>query len=228
MNHKHALTLSVAAIAGSAVIGVPTALAASGPKVSVRVEGLNRTLLTAETITTKTGTVERSGHPIVGTSALGALNTAVNGKWTGSWSSSFSEWEVIGIKGESHSFSSKAFWAVYVNNVQASSGAGEVKLRAGEKIVYAALPDAKSDEELLGGNTAKTATVGKPTTLKVVAYNSKGKAVPLKGAKVSYDGKTVTAPGSSVKIKPTRSGKLTVTISKTGFVRDEATITVKK
>jgi hypothetical protein len=228
MNHKHALTLTAAAIAGSAVIAVPSAMAASGPKVSVRIEGLSKTLMPARSIVTKTGTVKRSGHPIVGTTALGALNTAVKGQWTGSWSTQYSEWSITGIDGESHPFSSKDFWAVYVNNVQASTGAGEVKLKAGQKIVYAALPDKDYNEELLGATVAKTATVGKATTVKVVAYNSKGKAVALKGAKVSYGGKTVTAAGSSLTIKPEKAGTLTVKISKKGYVRSEATVTVKK
>jgi hypothetical protein len=227
MKHKYVFRTAAVFLSLGAMVTAPSALAAGhSPKVNIRVEGLTKTLIAAEQIQTKSGTVTRTGHPIVGTTALGALNTATEGHWAGSWSAQYSEWSVIGILGESHAFSSKYFWAVYGNHTEASAGAGEVNLKAGDKIVYAVLPDKDYDETLLGATAPATATVHKAFKLKLVDYNAKGKPVPLKGATLKFDGKSIKVHGSTATITPKRHGTLTIRVSKAGYVRTEATLKV--
>jgi Domain of unknown function (DUF4430) len=227
MNHKHALTLTAAAIAGSAVIGVPTALAASGPQVSVRVEGLSKTLMAAKSITSKTGSFTRSGQKISDQSALGVLNQATAGKWAGSFSSQYG-WYVSKILGQGAPAKTQDYWAFYVNGVYASAGLGETKAKKDARYLLAMVKYPGATPLVSALVAPKTASVGKSFTVKTEDYTTRGKLVALKGAKVSYAGKTVTASGSSLKLKAAKAGKLTVTISKPGFVRNEATVTIKK
>lgn len=227
MQHKHVLSAAAVALSLSATFTAPSAIAAGkAPKVSIRVEGLTKTLVATEQLQTKSDTITRGGHPIVGTTALGALNLATNGRWTGSWSAQYSEWSVIGILGESHPFTSKDFWAVYVNNTQATTGAGDVSLKAGEQVVFAALPDSDYNESLLGAKAPQKVTAHHAFKLALVDYNAKGKPVPLRGATLKFDGKTVKAHGPTAKITPKRAGTLTIRVSKAGYVRTEATVKV--
>ncbi len=248
MKHKHVLTLA-AAVAGSIAVTVPVAaaaakphattaakppaaVAASTPTASLRVEGLKKTLIMPETVTTKTGSFTRSGHKTANSTALGLLNTASGGNWGGSWSKTYNEWEITRILSETHTFSSKDYWAFYVNGVQASEGASEYALKNGQHVVFAALPDAHYNEQLLNVTVSGTRTVGHTLTANVSAYNAKGKAVPLKGASFSYSTKNaasgVKLSGSSAKFKPTTAGEYTVKVSKSGYVRDELIIKVQQ
>lgn len=237
MKPRHTLTFA-AAVAAAAAVSVPAAFAQtasaqrpalrSGPRVSLRVEGLHRTLQRDETVLTRTGTFTRAGHRTSNSTALGLLNTATAGHWRGQWSTKYREWSVTSILNESHPFSSKYYWALYVNGTQASVGASEFKLKAGQRVVFAAIPDADYDEQLLNITTKGRETVGRTITVGASAYNARGRAVGLKGATLSYAGRSVKLKGSTTRVKLTRAGKLTLKLSKSGFVRDEDTITVRK
>ena len=123
-----------------------TALAAgarpSASTVTVRVEGLHRTLLNPTAVKTHAGSLTRFGAPTgkcPDHSAAGALDGATHHRWKGIWESSFGDYEVTSILGETHAFSSKDFWEIFVNNVAAQTGACEIKLKPGERIVFAAV-----------------------------------------------------------------------------------------
>src|SRR5205807_10563438 len=75
------------------------------------------------------------------TSAAGALDEATHQHWDGKYESSFGDYEVLSILGEAHSFSSKDFWELFVNNGASSTGACGTHLHAGEELLFAAVPD---------------------------------------------------------------------------------------
>lgn len=230
MKHKHATKAGAALVAATlagAAVSVATA-AAKTPKVSVRVEGLSRTLVPAKLIQTRSGSVKRQGHEVVGTTALGALNTVTHGRWTGTWDAEFSEWELIGILGEQHPFTSKYFWAVYLDNTLASTGAGEAQLKSGDKVVFAALPDSDYDEELLGVAAPGSIASGSRFRVRVVYYNAAGRAHALAGATVSLDGHSVTSgSGGIAHLRAGGSGTETLRVSDHGYVRTETSVRVR-
>lgn len=229
MHQQHRLKASVALVTSLAAFAcLPAGAAlAKAPAVSLRVEGLNKTLIAARRVQTKSGDVTRDGHKVVGTTALGALNTATGGHWTGTWDTEYSEWELTGILGEKHLFNSKYFWAVYVDHVQASSGAGEVELKTGESLVFAALPDSDYDEDLLGASAPSTATRGQRIAVKVFYYNASGRRHALAGATVALNGHTTKTGSSGVAhLTIGTTGSKTLKISKHGYVRTESTLRV--
>jgi hypothetical protein len=228
MKKKYVRNSGVAGIAGAAIaLAVTGTAVAAPPTVSLRVEGLKKTLLVSTSVRGKAGNFSRQGHAINYKTALGALQIATSGRWQGSWDSEYSEWELSGIFGESHPLTSKDFWAIYVNHRQASSGAGEVVLKPGQQIVFAVLPDSDYQEDLIGVTAPATATKGSTVRATVVYYDAKGHGHPLAGATVTLDGRTVkTGASGTATLTATSSGTQTITASKAKYVRDETTISV--
>lgn len=218
--------LAAATASALALVAGP-ALASSGPRVSVRVEGVSRTLLAAEHLRASTVSAHRQGHPVLGDTALGALNSATHGHWRGIWDQTFG-WGVIGILGETHGFHSRYFWAEFVNHRFASNGPGEQRLRAGDHLLFAALPDRDANERLLGARAPRTATIHRPFRLRVYDYDAAGRARALRGATVSYGGRHVRARGTAVTVRPGRTGRLTLRVAKRGYVRTEVTVRVHR
>jgi hypothetical protein len=187
MHVKRTLALYVATLAVVLAL-VPGALAAGGTTVTVRVEGLNRTLLATKTVTTHTGWITKYGAPkgdCPAMSAQGALDGATRHRWVGTWSTKYGpEYEITSILGETHSFSSTDFWDIFVNNVPASAGACELNLHPGEQLLFAAVPDSGTAYPLALTAPASV-TAGHSFTVKVVWFNGGGKSKPLAGARVS-------------------------------------------
>jgi hypothetical protein len=206
---------------------VPAALAsASAPSVSVRIEGLNKTLLDASKV--KPTAVSKTGHSCAANSAAGALSAATGGRWSGSWSTSYKDFEVTKISGETDNYSTtKSYWEFFVNGVPASLGVCSQKLKAGEQILFAAVGSTESPADPI---TVKGASGG-PYTVDYV--NSKGKSAPLKGATVTVwssskqtvDTVTTTAKGVA-KLDVVTPGTYSVTITKKGYIRDETSFAV--
>lgn len=224
--------LGGAAVAVSAVtMGVAPAAVASGtpPKVSVRVEGAKKRLLRATTVQPKRGWITRYGAPkgrCPAASGQGALGVATKGRWKGSWSSSFDEYFITRILGETES-GAKNYWEVFVNNVAATTGACQIKLHKGEKLLFAAVPSTGASEYPTGIAAPRTATAGKAFTVHVVLYNAKGKPHALKGATVRGGGvKATTNAHGYATIKTTRTGRRVFTASKKGEIRSEAVVKV--
>ncbi len=85
-----------------------SAVAAGAPaNVTVRVEGLTETKLPATSVTTTTTPIVKDGvkeHSCSGTSALGALELATAGNWSGPWEAKFNQYSIFTIVGEKHEF----------------------------------------------------------------------------------------------------------------------------
>lgn len=189
------------------------ALAARGPAVTVRVEGVKRTRLLPKVVHTRSGWITRYGAPkgeCSARSAQGALNVATKRRWRGVWTTAFGpEYEITSILGETHTFThSKYFWEIFADNVAASAGACELKLHRGEQLLFAAVPQS--------GNAYPTAiqapgtvTAGHAFTVKVVWFNAKGKAKPLAHAHVTGTGVSATTDNSgTATLTATQAGKL--------------------
>jgi hypothetical protein len=139
--------------AGAAALGTTLALAtaqvataaaphahaaAAGPKVSITIVGRTRTLLKTKTVQTTSGSITRGGAPAgkcPATSAQGALNVATHGNWKGKWYSSYHEYYITGILGDTET-TKKYYWGLYVNGKSSSKGACDVKLKTGDKLVF--------------------------------------------------------------------------------------------
>ena len=206
------------------VAAAPAAAVAAGTTVSVRVEGLNRTLLPTKVVYTHAGSIRTGGTPAgvcPATNAAGALDVATAHHWSGTYSTSYGL-SVTQIFGETHTFSSKDYWSIYVDNKFAPAGICGLKLHAGEQLLFAAVPD-KGTEYPLVVNAPKHATAGQTFTLKVSYVNAKGKTRPLAGARVTGSGAAgVTSAAGTVSVRSAHTGTVTYTAAKTGFIRSAA------
>ena len=121
-----------------AVAASGVALAAgSGPAVTWQVKSLNKTLLKPTSVHGEKGWITKGGTPkgkCSGNSAAGALDAATHGKWSGKYFSSLSDIEVTSILGVKPP--SSDFWELFVNGKPASTGVCEVKLHAGQKLLF--------------------------------------------------------------------------------------------
>ncbi len=230
--HRRQMLLSGTALAAVslALTAVPPALAGtSSPKVSVRVEGRTKTLVAATVVRPSGGLVTKDGHSCSAQSGAGAFDTATRGRWTGTYSSSLSDFEVTKIFGDTESYTvTKSYWELFVDNVPASTGlCGMTPLHAGERILVAAVP-ATGTVHPIGVSAPGTTRVGKPFIARVVAYDAKGKAKPLAGATVAVGAKIGHTGGAgTIKLIPSKPGRFTIAVAKKGFIRDSVTLTVK-
>lgn len=218
----------LATAAGAAPAGATGAApaAARGTKVTVRVEGVKRTLLATTTVRTHAGSsITKGGTPpgaCPANSAAGALDAATHHRWGGTYSASVGGLEILSILGEKHSFSSPYFWEIFVNDRAASVGACQLKLHAGEQLLFAAVKQKGTAYPITIG-AARTAIVGHPFPVKVEWFNAKGVTKPLAGATVSgygHSGKTNRHGRTS--LIPSHAGTFTIKATKAGFVRAAA------
>ena len=132
---------TLVALAGALAIAVAAygaALAAgTGPTVSVQVKSLSKTLLGPSTVHGEKGWITKGGTPhgkCSGNSAAGALDAATHGKWTGKYYASVPGIFVTSILGVKPTGSH--FWSVFVNGKSSSTGICDIKLRAGERLLF--------------------------------------------------------------------------------------------
>ena len=205
-----------------AVLTIPAAaVAATGPAVTVRVEGLKRTLLAPTVIHPRSGSITKFGAPngkCPADSAQGALDVATRHQWGGSWSATYQEYEILSVLGETHSFSSKYYWEIFADNVASSAGACELKLHSGEQLLFAAVPDSGTTFPL-ALEAPKSATVGHRFTVKVVYFKG-AKAIALAGATVSVGGQRgKTNSHGTVALTASHAGTFVVHAQRAGYVR---------
>jgi Domain of unknown function (DUF4430) len=220
MHVKKLVALGAAALA--VVLAPSAALGAAGTKVSVRVEGVSRTLLAPTVVQTHRGWITKDGTPrgkCPETSAAGALDVATHHKWAGNYETGVGL-EVTSIFGEAHTFASKKyFWEIFVNNRPASVGACAQKLHKGDKLLFAAVSQTGSAYPI-AIRAPRTATAGHRFNVKVVWFNAKGRAKPLAGAVVSLHGKSVkTKANGTVGITWSSPGTIVIHASDRGDVR---------
>jgi hypothetical protein len=216
MYPKKILALGGATVA-LAVAGTP-ALAA-GTAVTVRVEGLKRTLLAPKVVTPGSGVVRRNRHSCRASSGAGALQAATRGAWSGKWFSGLG-FEVFKILGETDQFTTtKSYWELFVDNVAASSGICGVKLHRGEQLLFAAVPDTFAGYPLVLRAPAP-ATAGKPFTVKVDYVSPKGKLKPLARARVHAAGLSARTNGKGeARLTDKHAGTLTLRADHAGYIR---------
>lgn len=229
-----ALVTPVALVAALAVS--PAAASATkpvaDPSVTVRVEGLKRTLLLPTAVHTRAGWITKYGAPkgaCSARSAQGALDVATRHRWRGTWSTEFGpEYEITSILGETHLFTSKDYWEIFLNNVATSTGACELHLRAGDQLLFAAIPDKDAETAFpLALEAARSASVGQPLKVKVVYFTAKGIAKPLSGATVSVAGHSrKTSAQGTVSWTPTDAGAFVLHAQRAGYIR-AAPVTVR-
>jgi hypothetical protein len=229
MKSRSILALSGASLALAVAPGVAQAgQTVTVQKVSVRIEGAAKTLQAARTVQTKSGFITKFGAPAgvcPAASAAGALNAATNGSWKAKFYSSFNDYLISSILGETPKVKT-GYWGIWVNNRYSTKGACEIKLKPADQILFA-VDSVKKHEHPLGITAPATATAGKPFTVKAVSYSDRGKARPQAG--VSFNG---------MKGKTDKQGKLTVTVlsskkapvtftgSENGYIRASATVKI--
>ncbi len=225
---------SILALGGASLaLAVPpgAALAAQKvtvQKVSVRIEGAKHTLQASRTVQTTSGFITKFGAP-AGTcpasSALGALDVATHGRWKGKFYTSFNDFLIGSVLGETPNVKT-GYWGIWVNNRYATTGACEIKLKPADQVLFA-VDSVQKHEHPLGIVAPAKATAGKPFMLKVVSYSDKGTATPLAGAHVRGGGLTlVSGKGGTVPVTAGAATKLTYIATDKHFIRSAAT-TVK-
>ncbi len=237
MNCKKLIGASVAALVFALAPIAASAAGSTAPyaiaKVTVRVEGKSRTLLPATAVETRSGYITKGGAPATAcpaTSAQGALDVATHGSWSGTWYSSYDEYLITKILGETES-GTKYYWEIFVNNVATSAGGCEITLHGGEQLLFAAVSATGAAEYPLAVKLLSRPAPGKSFKVEVLGYNAKGKAKALAGAAVTLSkstaAKTVKTNASGVvRLTAPSSGKLTITATKAGFVRDETSVSL--
>jgi hypothetical protein len=220
---------SILALGGASLaLAVAPGVAQAGQKVSVRIEGATKTLQAARTVTTPSGSITKFGAPAgvcPGASAAGALNAATNGRWKAKFYSSFNDYLIGSVLGETPN-TKTGYWGIWVNNRYATIGACEIKLKPADQLLFA-VDSVKKHEHPLGIIAPAKTKAGRPFTLKVVSYSDKGKATPLAGAHVRGGGlNLVSGKRGTVPVTAGAATKLTYTANDPGFIRSAAT-TVK-
>jgi hypothetical protein len=220
MNRNNIIALCGATVTAVALMAGP-ASAASGAAVTVRVEGLKKTLLPATAVDVRSGSITKGGAPsgaCPAKSAAGALDVATRHHWAGTWSRSFNDYEVTSILGEAHSFSTKLYWSVWVDNKYATTGVCEIKLHRGAKLLFAV--EGSKTQDPIAIEAPSSATVGHTFTVTVVSFSEAGKSKPLAGATVSVAGHSgKTDSHGTVPLTPDHAGTFTIKAAHTGYIR---------
>jgi hypothetical protein len=221
---------TVLALALAAAVPAGVALAsprAGSPPVSIRIEGLHKTLILPKQVRTGSGWITKYGAPkgkCPARSVQGALDVATHGHWKGTWSTQYNEYFVTSILGEKPS--GHDFWEIFVNNKAANKGACDLKPQRGEELLFADT-DGKHNPSALDviGRSAD----GSSFLVKLVGYNAQGRSKPLAGVRITGNGihsATTNAHGRA-EITDHHSGRLVLRASPSGYIRSETTAHVK-
>jgi hypothetical protein len=172
-----------------------SAFAGAPATVTVRVEGLTETKLLPTSVTTTTTPVSRAETPTdscPGTSALGALQLATAGNWSGPWEAKENQYAIYTIEGETHEFQASSnanyYWSFWLDNKEATVGACDAELQAGDQVLFfpacygAACPTPEPTP--LAIEAPATANAGEQVDVTVEQYNTKGEASPVVGANI--------------------------------------------
>lgn len=241
--------VSLAALMSLSALTAAPALAKSGGPhgkgglpVSVRVEGISRTLLAETTVQTKASTIDRDGKPAdvcSGDTAAIALQDATKGSWTAGTFSAGLGYPVVGILGESYPFTSSYYWSFWIDGKPATTGVCGATLHAKERLLFfpqcsqesaSACPQGMFDPPVLELKAAAHVRMGHPLEVSVFSLaNFTGKSTPAAGAKVSGGGRSATTSGAGkAKLTFAKAGTYRLVASAAGSVRDELTVKVER
>jgi len=166
----------------------PSALAAGGPAVTVRVEGKTKTLLAPKVVHVRAGWLTRDGAKkgeCPARSGAGALDQATHHRWGGKFYTSFSDFLISSILGESYGSSTTWYWDIFVDHVTATTGACEIKVHRGEQLLFAGVRVRDSADYPLDLKvSSRHVSAGQTVTVTVEYWDAKGKGRPLAGALV--------------------------------------------
>ena len=224
--------LALCAVVVLAVLASCSAALASGPKVTVRVEGKNRTLLAPTQVSTPSGSIKKGGAPsglCPGASAAGALDAATHHRWSASFSTKYQALFLTAIFGERYGSTASTYWGVWVNDRYASSGICGIQPQRGQQLLFAAVP-ITGNPYPLGLHGPRHVTRGHSYTVKVVYYNAKGVAKPLAGVRVrGAGGNAVSNQRGIVSLTASKTGRISLQASCAGYIRSApVSLTVQK
>jgi len=130
-------TLLLAGVCAPIALGSASSTRPVGPTVKVAVKTLTRTLLKPTPARGRTGWITRGGTPrgkCSAASAAGALTAATHGRWGGKYYSGIGIFvqSILGVKPSGKA----SYWAIYVNGRLSSLGICDLKLHAGEQLLF--------------------------------------------------------------------------------------------
>jgi hypothetical protein len=232
------LSVVLLALTAFALAGAPSALASAN--VTVRIEGIDKTLLAPAQVTTDGATTVvkdgNSEHSCSGASAAGALQLATGGSWNGEWFGGFG-YSAETILGETHAFEPGAaanyFWSYWLDNKASSVGICEGELQPGQSVLF--FPECFSETGAcpappnpLGVSAPPVAERGAPVAVTVTSYdNVSGAASPAAGATVAGGGASATTDAlGHATLAIAQAGSIQLQVSAPGAVRTETTVCV--
>ncbi len=122
-------------VGGIAALGAEPAVAVTA---NVQVEGLS--VVRAPAPFQTPASVDKDGeHSCPGNTAIGAIESATAGDWSGSYS--FGSYTVETLLGEAHAFGSGAYWSIYFNNRYQNVGACQIVVVDGDEVLVFASDD---------------------------------------------------------------------------------------
>lgn len=228
MKYRQLTTLG--GIAAALVLAISAPALGAGSHVTVRVEGVKRTLLRATVAHAESRFITKAGTPAgtcPGSSGAGYFDSATHHRWNGTYSSGLGV-EVTSILGETHKFSAKGYyWGIWVNNRFASAGLCDLKLKPGDALLLAPAPGSGTTYPIIL-TAPRHARRGKPFAVRASYFkHSKGAATSLAGVKVTHAG-AVTDKHGVATVTAAKAGKVTLVASLKGYIRAEATVKVAK
>ncbi len=210
------------------VLAITAPALGAGSGVTVRVEGVKRTLLPATVAHAESGSITKGGThkgSCPGSSGAGYFDSATHHNWKGTYSGGLGV-EITSVLGETHTFSAKGFyWGVWVNDKFASAGLCDLKLKPGDELLLAPAPGSGTTYPIVLTAPAK-AKAGTAFSVRT-SYFKTSKAKALPGVKVT-DAGAVTAHNGDATVTVTKPGKVTLVATLKGYIRAEATVKVTK
>ncbi len=212
--------------------------AAEAPTATVRVEGVNTTLIPPTQVTLSGSPVVKDGKPEDScsiTSALGALQLASGGNWSGPWSTKFQQYSIYAIDGETHEFEegSKAnyFWSFWLNDKEAEVGACEAQLNPGDRVLF--FPSCYGEQcptpapLPLEAEAPPSANVGEPIQVSVRRFTSAGVSSEVSGASVVGGGAgALTEAQGRATLTFSHAGETMLLVNAPDSIRTETSVCV--
>lgn len=221
-----------ALLAVSVTLAVAAPAVAAPVTVNLRVEGSTQTLFEGPVTTdAKTLNKDSSGsHPCDGTNAganpqpgptmTGAMDDGIAKAgltWSGSWSSSFSDFSIDRIGPDAVPPSFDPYWGYFLNNVASQVGGCQQQVAQGDNVLFAF---ASFGEKLLLLSAPARAATGEPFQVTVQENDGNGGAsAPAGGADV---GGGTTDGGGHATLSFADAGNHTLKASRTNSIRSNA------
>lgn len=192
--------------------GLSSVASAAGPaRVSVRVEGETATVTPQVGLTTTRNAVVKDGNPkhsCTGTSVAGALQQATHSHWNGTWYDSLG-YSVDTIGSETHLYPDPSYWTLWVNNKFSQTGACATELQTGDDVLFFVDKCVGADSSNnytcqnapvlpLGLRAPSRVRAGRDFQVRVVRYDSAGKATPIGGATVTGGGMSAVSGADGI------------------------------